>query len=93
ITELSFYNNNNQVSDPIIIPYDPLQDNQAQTIAKYHCLLQFNRTRNQKALLWYAFYLGNLLKMMLPEQRTFCIRQLSRYYATAVVQTYYIFRK
>ncbi|RIB06936.1 hypothetical protein C2G38_2215841 [Gigaspora rosea] len=71
ITELSFYNNNNQVSDPIIIPYDPLQDNQAQTIAKYHCLLQFNRTRNQKALLW----------------------QLSRYYATAVVQTYYIFRK
>ncbi|RIB02930.1 hypothetical protein C2G38_2226458 [Gigaspora rosea] len=35
ITKLLFYNNNNQVSDPIIIPYDPLQDYKAQTIAIY----------------------------------------------------------
>ncbi|CAG8852648.1 32293_t:CDS:1, partial [Gigaspora margarita] len=36
ITELSFYNNNNnQVSDPIIVPYDLLQDYQAQTKAIY----------------------------------------------------------
>ncbi|CAG8824557.1 1836_t:CDS:2, partial [Gigaspora rosea] len=82
ITELSFYNNNNQVSNPIIIPYDPLQDYQAQTI-----------NGKSKALLCYAFYLGELLKMMPPEQRTFCIRQLPRYYAAAVVRTYYIFRK
>ncbi|RIB00261.1 hypothetical protein C2G38_2234954 [Gigaspora rosea] len=61
ITELSFYNN--------------------------------NQNGKSKALLWYAFYLEELLKMMPPEQRTFCIRQLPRYYAAAVVRTYYIFRK
>ncbi|CAG8641471.1 249_t:CDS:1, partial [Gigaspora rosea] len=93
ITELSSYNNNDQISSPINVPYEPLQDYQAQTAVTYQCLLQSNRTGNQKALLWHAYYLGELLEMMPPEQRALCVKQLTRYYVTSAVRIYYIFRK
>ncbi|CAG8544764.1 6490_t:CDS:1 [Scutellospora calospora] len=93
MAELLGHNENNIISDHICAPYDPLQNYQAQVAITYQSFLQSKRTGNQRAQLWYAYYLGKILENIPPEQRTACIKQLIRYYTTATVRTYYIFRK
>ncbi|CAG8439212.1 4431_t:CDS:1, partial [Scutellospora calospora] len=69
MAELLGPNNNNSISS-IAASHNPLQDYQIQIAVTYQCLLQFKRTGNQKALLWYAYYLRSILENMPPEQRT-----------------------
>ncbi|CAG8686670.1 15377_t:CDS:1 [Cetraspora pellucida] len=90
--ELLDHNNSSPISDPITAPYDPLQDYQTQTAITHQFLRQSKRMRNRKAQLWYAYYLGEILENMPPEQRITCVKQLTPYYATVAVHAYYIFR-
>ncbi|CAG8622811.1 29837_t:CDS:1, partial [Racocetra persica] len=93
LTKLLDHNINNAISDPTLAPYDLLQDYRAQVAIIYQSFLQSKRTGNRKAQLWYAYYLGEILENILLEQKTACIKQLTKYYTTATVRIYYIFRK
>ncbi|RIB28780.1 hypothetical protein C2G38_2028279 [Gigaspora rosea] len=92
MNELLGRNNSSPMSDTITAPHDPLQDYQTQTAITHQFLRQSKRMGNRKAQLWYAYYLGEILENMLPEQRTICTKQLSPYFATAAIRAYYIFR-
>ncbi|CAG8824783.1 19480_t:CDS:1, partial [Gigaspora rosea] len=91
MNELLGHNNSSPMSDTITAPHDPLQDYQTQTAITHQFLRQSKRMGNRKAQLWYAYYLGEILENIPPEQRTICTKQLSLYFATAAIHAYYIF--
>ncbi|CAG8702124.1 16471_t:CDS:1, partial [Dentiscutata erythropus] len=92
IAELLGPNNNNPINN-IASSYNLLQSYQIQVEITNQFLHQSKRMENRKALLWYAYYLESILENMSSDKRPSCTKQLSRYYATVAVRTYYIFRK
>ncbi|RIB08546.1 hypothetical protein C2G38_2045059 [Gigaspora rosea] len=80
----------------ITIPtYDPTVELRTQVSAAYMTMQQLIRQGKREQSLALAYFVGQLLEEMPTSnpERTLCKNILSIHYYTAVVRTYYIFKK
>ncbi|CAG8820398.1 2024_t:CDS:1, partial [Dentiscutata erythropus] len=77
MTELLGHNNN-LISNTITSPNDLLQNYHTQIAIAHQYLHQSKKMGNRKAVLWYIYYLGEILENIPSEERPSCSKQLSQ---------------